>query len=267
MRARVLVVLVLFLLGWLATPGCKSSEPDLLLVKVKAVMLDPQTGSPVLFLVDEKSGRGLPVWIGMNEARSITMEMQGVAPPRPLTHDLLKQILDLSETRVEKVVLTDLQENTYIAVLSLRAGSKHWDLDSRPSDAIALALKSEAPIYVSRKLRETGAFVSLQDSPFLAPVELRLGFGAQDLSSELAEYFRLEGKKGVLLTEVTPESAADKAGMRKADLLVAIDGDPIESVGELRSVLEEKESKESMQVELYRSGKTVLSKLQPKQSE
>ena len=257
-------ILFVLLCGWSLLSGCRPSEPELLPVKLEGVMMDPQTGSPVLFLVDSSSERGVPVWIGVNEARSISMELQGLSSPRPLTHDLLKRVLDLLDARVERVVITDLRENTYYAILFLSSGTRQWQVDSRPSDAIALALKCRAPIYVSRELQEKGVFVDLRSSPFALPMEQRLGFSVQDLSPALTEYFGLQGKKGVLLTEVISDGPAERAGLRKGDVLFLMEGEPVTSLVDLRSVLEEKESEESIRVEVYRSGKTVSAKLKPK---
>ncbi len=136
-----LAIIVALLLG-----GCGSSGSDLLPVDVKGVVVDPETQSPVLFLVDPDSERGLPVWIGLSEARAINLGLQDVVPPRPLTHDLMKRMLDLLNARVERVVISDLKENTYYATLALRAGRKTWEVDSRPSDAVAIALKFDAPL-------------------------------------------------------------------------------------------------------------------------
>jgi len=256
-------LLVLFC-GWILFGGCSPSEPELFQVELEGVMLDPQTGSPVLFLVDSSSGQGVPVWIGMNEAHNISMELQGLSSPRPLTHDLLKRVIELLEARVERVVISDMQENTYYAILFLRSETRHWEVDSRPSDAIALALKCRAPIYVSRKLKEKGVFVDLRSSPFVVRVEQQLGFSAQDLSPALEDYFGLQGKKGVILTEVLPDSPAERAGLRKGDVLFRVEGDTVASLADLRGVLEEKKSEESIRVQVYRSGKTVSAKLKQK---
>jgi len=232
-------------------------------VKLEGVVVDPQTGSPVLFLVDEASGRGIPVWIGVNEARTISMELQGISAPRPLTHDLLKRILDLLDARVERVVISDIRDNTYFAVLSIGSGNQNWEIDCRPSDAIALALKGQAPIYISRKLREKGVFVDLGSASLGAPVEERLGFAAQDLSPELAEYFGLRGKRGAILTDVVSGSPAERAGLRKGDVVLLVEGESVQGIEDLRRMLEEKESKKGIRMEVHRSGKAVSVKLRP----
>lgn len=255
--------LLVLLCAGLALAGCRSSEPELLPVKLEGVVVDPQTGSPVLFLMDEASERGIPVWIGVNEARSISMELQGISAPRPLTHDLLKRILDLLDARVERVVISDIRDNTYFAVLSIGSGKRNWEIDCRPSDAIAMALKGQAPIYVSRKLREKGVFVDLRSASFGAPVEERLGFAVQDLSPELAEYFGLRGKQGAILTDVVSGSSAERAGLRKGDIILRVEGESVQGVEDLRRMLEERETKEGIRMEVHRSGKTVSAKLKP----
>src|SRR5256712_12616094 len=123
-------------------------------VKVDGVMLDPDTGSPVVRLVEKaKAHRERPIWIGPFEAQAIALEMQGVPPPRPLTHDLMKQLVERLGGRLTRVVVGELHDNTYFATLHLeRPGGKELTVDARPSDAIALALRFHGPILVAEEL-------------------------------------------------------------------------------------------------------------------
>src|SRR5882672_3422789 len=123
-------------------------------VKVDGVVLDPDSGSPVVRLVEKaKAHRELPIWIGPFEAQAIALEMQGVPPPRPLTHDLMKQLVERLGGKLVRVEITDLRENTYFATVHLEGpGGKGFAVDSRPSDAIALALRLHGPILVAEEV-------------------------------------------------------------------------------------------------------------------
>lgn len=117
-------------------------------MKVKGLALDPLSNLPIIILRDEDDKRSLPIWIGIYEANAIALELEKIETPRPMTHDLIKNILETIEARVLKVMVTDLKENTFYAMLHLQAGGTEYTVDSRPSDAIALALRVGAPIYV-----------------------------------------------------------------------------------------------------------------------
>jgi bifunctional DNase/RNase len=117
-------------------------------MKVRGLALDPLSNMPIIILKDEEDKRSLPIWVGIFEANAIALELEKIATPRPMTHDLIKNILDTIEARVLKVVVTDLKENTFFAALHLQIGETEYTVDSRPSDAIALALRVAAPIFV-----------------------------------------------------------------------------------------------------------------------
>ncbi len=120
-------------------------------MKVRTVAMDQQM-NPVVLLVDQAETLALPIWIGTAEAQSIALELQGVRMPRPMTHDLIRQILDQLTISVSRIVVTDIQNGTYFAEIHLKNNGADVVVDSRPSDAIALALRTEAPIYVEEKL-------------------------------------------------------------------------------------------------------------------
>jgi uncharacterized protein len=121
-------------------------------MKVRGLALDPVSNMPIIILRDDEEKRSLPIWIGIYEANAIALELEKIETPRPMTHDLIKNILDTIEARVQKIVVTDLKENTFYAVLHLQVGSTEYTVDSRPSDAIALALRVGAPIYVDEEV-------------------------------------------------------------------------------------------------------------------
>jgi len=123
-------------------------------VEVSFVTPEWMTGAPAVVLTDTVKDRILPIFIGITEARSIEWALQGIEPPRPMTHDLMVKILKKFGMRVEKVVITNLEDNTYFAELYLKQGKKKKIMDSRPSDAIAIALRVNAPVYVMEEVFE-----------------------------------------------------------------------------------------------------------------
>jgi bifunctional DNase/RNase len=121
-------------------------------MKVKQLALDPLSNMPMIVLRDEEEKRSLPIWVGLAEANAIALELEKITTARPMTHDLLRNILETVGARVSKVVVNDLKENTFYAVIHLRLGSSDLTVDSRPSDAIALALRVDAPIFVDESV-------------------------------------------------------------------------------------------------------------------
>ncbi len=116
---------------------------------VAGVTIDPMTKSPIVVLRDRENRCALPIWIGVLEANAIVLVLEGVELARPMTHDLFKSVLEKTDTRLQKVEITDVRENTYYAVLHLERGGAVFTVDSRPSDAIALALRCDTPIVVA----------------------------------------------------------------------------------------------------------------------
>jgi len=118
-------------------------------VKIRALMMDPNSGTPIVILKDVQSDTMLPIWVGAYEANAIALEIEKIAPPRPMTHDLLRNLILELGISVERVVVTSLRDNTFFAVIEMRTSEgNRMVLDSRPSDAIALALRADCPIFV-----------------------------------------------------------------------------------------------------------------------
>lgn len=134
--------------------ACGGREALEVPVRVEGVAFDQAAQAPVIFLHEEKGERRLPIWIGLAEAQAIAMKLEGITPPRPQTHDLLKAVLDRTGAEVKKVVVTELREGVYYARIHLSVGRGTVEVDSRPSDAIALALRSGSPIFVARPVFE-----------------------------------------------------------------------------------------------------------------
>lgn len=123
-------------------------------MKLKGLMMDPVSQMPIIILKDPDGDAVLPIWVGIFEANAIAMQLENIVSPRPFTHDLLRDVILGLEGTVERIVITDLQDNTFYALIDIRQGSDVHRIDSRPSDAIALALRVDAPIYVEKTVIE-----------------------------------------------------------------------------------------------------------------
>lgn len=119
---------------------------------IKGLMIDPITNMPIIVLRDRDGRRVLPIWVGVFEANAIALQMENVQTPRPMTHDLMKNLLDDLEAQVERVVVTGLKDNTFYAAIHVSSGAASRVVDARPSDAIALALRTRSPIYVEESV-------------------------------------------------------------------------------------------------------------------
>jgi uncharacterized protein len=117
-------------------------------MKIRGLMMDPVTNMPIVVLKDPSGDAVLPIWVGIYEANAIALEIEKVATPRPMTHDLIKNVLTGLETRVHKVVVTELRDDTFFAVIWMERDGHVIGIDSRPSDALAIAMRLDCPIFV-----------------------------------------------------------------------------------------------------------------------
>ena len=115
---------------------------------IKGLMVDPVTNVPIVILRDKDGQKVLPIWVGIFEANAIALQIENISTPRPMTHDLLRNVIQDLKASVQKVVVCDLQENTFYALIYLSLNGDTVAIDARPSDAIALALRTRAPIFV-----------------------------------------------------------------------------------------------------------------------
>ena len=140
-------------------------------VKIRGLMMDPNSGTPIIILKDVNSDVMLPIWVGAYEANAIALEIEKIAPQRPMTHDLLRNLIVEMGARVERVVVTELRHNTFFAVIEMRGSTDDVImLDSRPSDAIALALRADCPIYVHEAvIRASQAVAGTEDEELANP--------------------------------------------------------------------------------------------------
>ena len=117
-------------------------------MSIKGLMVDPVTNTPIVILRDKDGQKVLPIWVGIFEANAIALQIENIATPRPMTHDLLRNVIHDLKAEVVKIVVCDLQDNTFYALIYLSLASGTVAIDARPSDAIALALRTRAPIFV-----------------------------------------------------------------------------------------------------------------------
>ncbi len=148
----------------------------LVAVRVDRVTLDTSTNRFVVILRDDIHGRWLPIVVGSTEAQAIALQLEKISPPRPLTHDLIKNLLDSIKAFVTRIVVSDLRENTYFAAISLKTNGTIREVDARPSDAIALALRVEDPIFVEDNVMKRAAVIEqlpdhqFEDEDFTQPI-------------------------------------------------------------------------------------------------
>jgi uncharacterized protein len=130
-------------------------------MKVFGLTIDPLTNSPIMILKDLESDKTLPIWIGLLEATAIASELEKIKFSRPMTHDLIKNLMDQQGIKLVKIEICDLRDNTFFAVLYLIHQDKEFTMDARPSDAVALALRAQAPIFVDEQVIQKSKDVDL----------------------------------------------------------------------------------------------------------
>jgi hypothetical protein len=128
---------------------------------IKGLMMDPLTNLPIVLLRDPLSDRVLPIWVGPVEANAIALQVENVSPPRPMTHDLLRNLLTELGARLTRVVIHDLHDNTFFAYLELQRGSDVLFVDARPSDALALSIRTRTPVFVDTKVLDQAKSVDV----------------------------------------------------------------------------------------------------------
>jgi len=124
-------------------------------VRIRGLMMDPATSMPIVVLKDIASETVMPIWVGIFEANAIAIEIEKMAAPRPMTHDLTRNLIRNLDARLERVVISELKDDTFFALLWLRHGNEPLVIDARPSDAIALALRADCPIFVAEEVMQT----------------------------------------------------------------------------------------------------------------
>jgi uncharacterized protein len=193
-------------------------SPDDVRVQVSRIGFDDETGSHYVLLLDETESRELPILIGESEAQAIVLALQGIKPPRPFTHDLIRSIIGQTGNRVDRIVIADMRDEIYYATIYMDGG--RYSIDSRPSDAIALAMGMNAPIYVNNKLFESAPKLGLGAGGKVPDTAHALGLTVEQLTPDLASAFGQPGGSGVLVSAVS--SSAEKAGVARGDIVVKV---------------------------------------------
>ena len=124
-------------------------------VRIRGLMMDPSTNMPIVVLKDVGSDTVMPIWVGIFEANAIAIEIEKVSAPRPMTHDLTRNLMRHMNAQLERIVITELKDDTFFALLWIRQDGELMTLDARPSDAIALALRADCPIFVSEQVMQS----------------------------------------------------------------------------------------------------------------
>src|SRR5271156_5528533 len=156
---------------------------------IRGLLMDPVSNMPIVILKDVAGESVLPIWVGVYEANAIALEMEKVSTPRPMTHDLIKNVLTGLETHVHKVVVTELREDTFYAVIWLERNGHVVSIDSRPSDALALALRVDCPIFVEDEVLKHSKQAA-NPVPAVSSDELRKGL--EDLGDEDLGKYKME---------------------------------------------------------------------------
>ncbi len=133
-------------------------------MKVEGLTLDPLTNMPIIILKDLEGVKSLPIWVGFFEANAIALEIEKITTPRPMTHDLIKNLVTIMKAEIKHILVSELKDNTFYAVISLQIGDSTLTVDARPSDAIAIALRAKAPIFVNESVIESAKSLDIPEA-------------------------------------------------------------------------------------------------------
>jgi bifunctional DNase/RNase len=244
-----LAVFLLITFGLFAVS--KETAPPFVEMEVKGVKMDVMEQSPVVVLADKEGKQALPIWIGLPEANAIERELKSVMTFRPMTHDLLHSILEQFHARVKEVKIVDLKDHTYYAKLFLIVNKELIELDARPSDAIVMALKSKAPVFVAAKIvEEQGVLLTKKET-----LGERHGIRVQELTPSLASHFSFKGEKGVLVSEVVSGSVSEASGMKAGDIITKVNLKEVGTVQEFEDALDAVQKGSPLRISFFRDDK------------
>lgn len=133
-------------------------------MSIKGLMLDPVSNSPIVVLRDDEDKIFLPIWVGIFEANAIALRLEDIETPRPMTHDLLRNLIEELQGSVTRIVINELKESTFYALIHVESGDRAMTIDARPSDAIALALRTSAPIFVDQSVLDQAQTISIDEA-------------------------------------------------------------------------------------------------------
>lgn len=258
MKRRSLVLLISLLMISFNDLGHADNAVEM---KVKGVTMDHEKHSPIVILEDSQRREAFPIWIGLPEARAIALELEGIDTPRPLTHALLNNILVNLEIGVRRILINDLRNNTYFAKIDLQRGSETVTIDARPSDALALAIRSNAPIFVARKVLEATRTVILTGPGTQEHSAKMCGIYVQSLTPQLARVFNLTTTDGVLVASAEPGRHAEGHDVRRGDVITEADGTKIKTIQDFQSLCQNKTAGEEVVLHVTRDQQPIELKL------
>jgi bifunctional DNase/RNase len=240
MKKWIIFLWIIFSFVHLINPGALlgSEGKGDLEVTVKGVDLNPTGESSLVVLVDLNDETALPIVIGFPEARAIGLKINDIKTIRPMTHDLLNTVLGRLKAKLIRVVINKVEGDIIYSILYLKLRGSEIQIDSRPSDAIALALRAGAPIFVSREvLKAVG--VELGESARRNRLIMKQGLTVQKITPPLAKYFGLKGSEGVLVSDIKPGTPAEGAGLRTGDVIMEVNGRRIKSLRGFESIVQD----------------------------
>jgi bifunctional DNase/RNase len=231
-------------------------------MQVKQVLLDPTTNAPVVILENAQEKKILPIWIGPAEATSIAQELEHVQSPRPNSHDLIRNILTGLGATLNRITINDLRNNTYYATITLKMRNQELQIDSRPSDAIAVALRMKAAIFATPQVLTNarplppapGQRESLKES---------MGIHLQDLTPELASLLDSPVVQGVVVADVDKASPATEAGLSRGDVIVKVNDQSVQKAFQVEAALKSAKKPARVKLEVLRKGKPASLVLLP----
>ena len=229
-------------------------------VQVANVGPDQSSGAYYVLLADEVGKRTLPILVGENEALAISLQLKGVKTDRPLTYQLLRNVIEQTGNRVDRVVINDVRDQVYYAKIYLNRGK--YSIDSRPSDAIALAMGANAPIYVADKLFAVSNLPG--GGVTSAGTASGLGVTVQELSPELALYFQVQPGSGLLVAEVA-ETAA-KSGLTRGDIVTEVESQPVRTLADFKQRITQVKQNSSVTLTVRRGSEMRAITIMPQAS-
>jgi bifunctional DNase/RNase len=255
MKQHPALCMLLLLALFLAMQPLTLASPadNLFEMTVKGVTLDPYGNTPIVVLEDTQGHRAFPIWIGIPEARAIIQALEGTSAPRPTTHALLQNILQDLQVKISQIIIHDLQSNTFFASISLQRGPTTLTIDARPSDAIALALAVQAPIFATQHVLKAVRTVNLSAPLIAEQTAKKFGMHLQNLNARLASALHVSNRNGVLVAFVEPDSLAARQGIQRGDLLTEADGKPIAALNTLIAFFKSKKSGETIVLQVWRN--------------
>ena len=255
MKSRILPLAV-FVFCALPLSIDASQEESAVEMRVRTIILDPVSATPVVLLESSKEKKSLPIWIGNEEATSIALELKKVAIPRPNAHDLIRNILQGIGAAIQRITITDLRNETYYATIAVKLKGQEYQIDSRPSDAIAVALRMKAPIYASAKVLAKAKPAPSSEKP-RDDLRKTLGIQVQELTPELASLIDLKTNTGVLVADVELGSPASEAGLQRGDVILKVNDRAFQKSTDLESFLQGAKRGSQLRMEVLKKGTTV----------